>query len=142
MGVTFYGTVDVGYAYVNNGSYPSGAFYEGAGYTIFGSPFNSHQVSTLNNNALSVSNVGIKIEEQIGGGFLAIGKLQTEFNPISGELADACASLLRTSGQRLGSIENRRRQPLRSGLQQCCLWRRQPPDLRHANCWPSVLAGA
>ena len=106
MGVTFYGTVDVGYAYVNNGSYPSGAFYEGAGYTIFGSPFNHHQVSTLNNNALSVSNVGVKIEEQLGGGFLAIGKLQTEFNPISGELADACASLLRTSGQSLGSIEN------------------------------------
>ena len=100
MGVTFYGTIDVGYAYVNNGSYPNGAFYEGAGYTIFGSPFNHQGVSTLNNNALSVSNVGIKIEEQIGGGFLAIGKLQTEFNPISGELADACASLLRNSGRR------------------------------------------
>ena len=106
MGVTFYGTVDVGYAYVNNGSYPSGAFYEGAGYTIFGSPFNHRQVSTLNNNALSVSNVGLKIEEQIGGGFLAIGKLQTDFNPISGELGDACASLARNSGKSLFSMEN------------------------------------
>ncbi len=106
MGVTFYGTVDVGYAYINNGSYPNGAFYEGAGGQIFGSPFNNHQVSTLNNNALSVSNVGIKIEEQIGGGFLAIGKLQTDWNPISGELADACASLLRNSGRSLFNMDN------------------------------------
>src|SRR5271169_6066074 len=29
MGVTFYGTVDVGYAYANNGAYPSGSLYEG-----------------------------------------------------------------------------------------------------------------
>ena len=52
-GVTFYGTVDVGYAYMNNGAYPSGAAYNGADYTIFGSPFAHRDVSTLNNNALS-----------------------------------------------------------------------------------------
>ena len=45
-----------------------------------------------------MSNVGIKIEEQIGYGFLAVGKLQTQFNPISGELGDACASLIRNNG--------------------------------------------
>ena len=88
---------------MNNGAYPSGAAYNGTDYTIFGSPFAHHDVSTLNNNALSLSNVGLKIEEHIGYGFLAIGKLETQFNPISGELGDACASLLRTSGQPLGS---------------------------------------
>ncbi|MGB9166541.1 MAG: porin [Rhodomicrobium sp.] len=106
MGVTFYGTVDVGYAYANNGAYPSGSLYEGVGGTIFGGAFNHQHVSTLNNNALSVSNVGLKMEEQIGGGFVAIGKLQTEFNPISGELADACASLLRNSGRSLFTMDN------------------------------------
>jgi predicted porin len=106
MGVTFYGTVDVGYAYVHNGAYPSGAFYNGADTTIFGSPFAHREVSTLNDNALTLSNVGIKIEEQLGGGFLAIGKLETQFNPISGELGDACASLLRASGQSLFHVEN------------------------------------
>jgi predicted porin len=106
MGVTFYGTIDVGYAYVHNGTYPNGAFYEGAGGQIFGSPFNHQQVSTLNDNALSLSNVGIKIEEQLGYGFLAIGKLQTDWNPISGELADACASLLRNSGRSLFNMDN------------------------------------
>ena len=105
-GVTFYGTVDVGYAYTTNGVPVNGAFYEGADYTIFGSPFANRSISTLNNNALSVSNVGLKIEEQIGYGFLAIGKLQTDFNPISGELADACASLLRNSGKSLFVLDN------------------------------------
>ena len=106
MGVTLYGTIDVGYAYAGNGAYPSGSLYEGVGGTIFGSAYNHQQVSTLNNNALSVSNVGLKMEEQIGYGFLAIGKIQTEFNPISGELADACASLLRNSGRSLFNMDN------------------------------------
>ena len=100
-GVTFYGTVDVGYAYVNNGSYPSGSGYWGAGYSVYGSPYNHGTVSTLNNNALSLSNVGLKIEENIGYGFTAIGKLETQFEPISGELGDACAAAIRNSGKPL-----------------------------------------
>ena len=101
MGVTFYGTVDVGYAYVNNGSKPSGGGYWGAGYSVFGSPYNHGTVSTLNNNALQLSNVGLKIEENIGYGFQAIGKLETQFNPIFGELGDACATAIRNNGQPL-----------------------------------------
>jgi predicted porin len=97
-GVTFYGTVDVGYAYSEHGAPISGAFYNGADTTIFGSPFANRSISTLNNNALSLSNVGLKIEEQIGYGFLAVGKLETQFNPVSGELGDACASLIRNNG--------------------------------------------
>ena len=101
MGVTFYGTVDVGYAYIHNGAFPSGSHYYGASYGVYSSPFNHGDVSTLTNNALQLSNVGLKIEEQLGGGFLAIGKLETQFNPISGEIGDACASLLRNSGRSL-----------------------------------------
>jgi predicted porin len=101
MGVTFYGTVDVGYAYVNNGAYPSGSGQWGASYSVYGSAFNHGTVSTLNNNALQLSNVGLKIEEQLGGGFTAIGKLETQFNPISGEIGDNCASLVRNSGRSL-----------------------------------------
>ena len=101
MGVTFYGTIDVGYAYVHNGSYPSGSGYWGPGYSVFGSAYNHREVSTLNDNALQLSNVGLKIEEKLGGDFIAIGKLETQFNPISGELGDACAALLRNSGKSL-----------------------------------------
>lgn len=105
-GVTFYGTVDVGYAYVNNGANPSGSFYNGAAYTTLAGPFIHRDVSTLNNNALQLSNVGIKIEENIGYGFQAIGKLETQFNPISGELGDACDSLIRNNGKSLYVVEN------------------------------------
>ena len=72
-----------------------GSFYVGPNYTIYGSKYANGNVSTLTNNALSQSTVGLKIEENIGYGLQAIGKLDTGFNPISGELADACASLLR-----------------------------------------------
>jgi len=106
-GVTFYGTVDVGYAYVNNGLAPSGAAYNGVSNTALqANILRPGSVSSLNNNALTISNVGIKIEEQLGYGFLAIGKLETGFNPISGELADACASLQRFSGRPYNQYEN------------------------------------
>ena len=106
MGVTFYGTVDVGYANMSNGLPASGSFYTGPNYTIYGAKFAQGNVSTLTNNALSQSSVGLKIEENIGYGFQAIGKIETGFNPISGELADACASLLRNNGSIHGNIDN------------------------------------
>ncbi len=37
-GVTFYGTIDVGYSYMTNALPASGAFYVGPSYTIYGSP--------------------------------------------------------------------------------------------------------
>ena len=46
------------------------------------------------NNAMSQSFVGVKVEESIGMGFVALGKIESGFNPISGELADACKSIL------------------------------------------------
>ena len=105
-GVTLYGTVDVGYAYTSNGVPASGAFYPGADYTIYGSRFANGGVSTLTNNALEQSKVGLKIEENIGYGLQAIGKLETGFNPISGELSDACASLLRNNGKFYSQMDN------------------------------------
>ncbi len=92
-GVTIYGTVDVGYAYQTHGLPESGAFYPGLDYDL--QKISGGSVSTLTNNALEQSKIGVKIEEQIGLGFMAIGKLETNFDPVSGELADACASVLR-----------------------------------------------
>ena len=51
-------------------------------------------VSNLTNNAMSQSQVGVKVEENIGMGFVALAKLDTGFNPLRGELADACKSIL------------------------------------------------
>jgi predicted porin len=45
------------------------------------------------------SNVGLKIEEGIGGGWAAIGRLETGFDPVSGEINDACAAFVRNNGK-------------------------------------------
>ncbi len=105
-GVTFYGTIDVGFAYNSNALPASGAFYVGPNYTIYGSKYAQGGAGTLTNNALEQSKVGLKIEENIGYGFQAIGKLETGFNPISGEISDACASLQRNQGQYYADVSN------------------------------------
>ncbi len=89
----------MGYAFTSNGVPVSGSFYTGADYTIFGSRFASRPVSTITNNALEQSKIGLKIQENLFDGWAAIGRLETGFNPLSGEISDACASLLRNSGK-------------------------------------------
>jgi len=64
---------------------------------MFGSSKNKGEISALTNNALSQSTIGVKIEENIGMGFAAIGKIETGFNPLSGELSDGCKSLVELS---------------------------------------------
>jgi predicted porin len=98
-GVTIYGTIDVGYAYQSNGAPFSGAMYTGLDYNMYGSKQNRQVISTLTNNALSQSQVGVKFEESLGMGFVAIGKLDTGFNPASGEIGDECASIIRNNGK-------------------------------------------
>ena len=105
-GVTIYGTIDLGFAYSSHGVPASGAFYPGADYTIFGSRFAGPAIATVTNNALEQSKIGVKIEEGLGDGWAALGKLETGFNPISGELSDACASLLRNNGKFYSQMDN------------------------------------
>ncbi len=94
-GVTVYGTIDVGYAYQEHGYPVSNSFYTGLNYPLnAGAAGIRNGLSTLTNNALSQSSIGVKVEESLGMGFVALGKLETGFNPISGELADACKSLI------------------------------------------------
>ena len=41
----------------------------------------------------------MKIEEDIGYGFQAVGRIETGFNPVSGQIADACQSLIEANGK-------------------------------------------
>ncbi len=96
-GVTVYGTVDVGYAYQTNGVPLNGAFASGGlEYQAYNTTRNltGREISTLAESGLEQSKIGVKIEENIGYGFTAIGKLDTGFNPLSGELSDACKSMV------------------------------------------------
>ncbi len=93
-GVTIYGTIDVGYGYQTNGLGYSGVNGAGQGYNVFSESKALGTNSGLTNNALSQSQIGVKVEESIGMGFVALGRIDTGFNPLSGELADSCASLV------------------------------------------------
>ncbi len=104
QGVTIYGTIDVGAGYTSNGLAPSGTAYETQAWNIFGENLGKGGQTNLINNALSQSTIGIKIEENIGYGFQAIGKLDTGFNPISGQLSDACGSLIEAANVRAGNL--------------------------------------
>ncbi len=95
-GVTLYGTIDVGYGYNSHGLPESGALYTGLDYGL--QKYSQGSISSLTNNALEQSKVGLKIEEGVGMGFTAIGKIETDFNPASGELADACQSVAQGGG--------------------------------------------
>ncbi len=100
-GVTVYGTVDIGYAYQTHGAPLSGAAYTGLQDNINGSKDAHGPISSLNDGGLEQSKIGVNIEEPIGYGWTAIAKLEAGFNPLSGEIADACASLVRNNGKAL-----------------------------------------
>ncbi|MGO8954105.1 MAG: porin [Rhodomicrobium sp.] len=98
-GVTIYGTVDVDYAYQTNGR-PNGSIVSDLEYTPFMPTRNytGQQMSTITANALEQSKIGVKIEENIGYGWEAIGKTETGFNPMTGELSDGCSSFVQNAG--------------------------------------------
>ena len=99
-GVTFYGTIDVGYAYQTNGR-PLGAIVSDLEYMPFGlvtRNLTGQSLSTLTGSALEQSKIGLKIEEDVGYGLQAVGRLDTGFDPMSGELSNGCESVLVNSG--------------------------------------------
>lgn len=99
-GVTFYGTIDVGYAYQTNGR-PLGAIVSDLEYVPFGLPtrnLTGQPISTLTGSALEQSKIGVKIEEEIGMGWAAVGKVDTGFDPMTGQLIDGCSSILKNAG--------------------------------------------
>ena len=99
-GVTLYGTIDVGYAYQTNGR-PLGYIVSDLEYMPFGlvtRNLTGQSISTLTASALEQSKIGLKIEEDVGYGLQAVGRLDTGFDPMTGELSDGCKSLLVNSG--------------------------------------------
>jgi predicted porin len=95
-GVTFYGTVDMGVTYATHGvpfdpNHPTGELYlVGAGGTVA-----DNRISGFfpGENAMSQSNVGVKIIEPLApGGWSFVAQGELAFNPYSGLLANAPAA--------------------------------------------------
>ena len=102
-GVTFYATIDVGYAYQSHGVPLNSDFPVGLEYQAFTTTRNfAGPQSTFAENGLEQSKFGIKVSEPIGGDFTLIARTDTGFNPLSGQLVDACKSLVSNSSKPQG----------------------------------------
>jgi predicted porin len=100
--VTVYGTIDVGYAYQTAGYGTNGLYGPGVSVLPNKDQFTSGganiaapgRISTITNNGMTQSFVGVKVEEAVGGGFTALGKVESRFDPVYGELVDHCKALI------------------------------------------------
>jgi len=103
-GVTLYGTIDVGYAYQSHGVPLSSQYLGGLEYQAFTTTRNfAGAQSTLAESGLEQSKVGVRIAEPIVSDVTLLGQAETGFNPLSGQLTDACAALATNSSQAQGS---------------------------------------
>ncbi len=101
-GVTFYGTVDMGGTYQTHGAPFDPNFPTGASYLLGGGGGNATGRTAgfgLGPNAMSQSNVGVKIQEPIApGGWSFIANGELAFDPYSGLLANAPQALQNAIG--------------------------------------------
>jgi predicted porin len=98
-GITLYATIDVGYAYQTNGR-PTGAVVSTLEFIPFTTTRNytGQGISTLAANGLQQSNIGLKIDTPIGRDWNIVGRLETGFDPLRGELANGCVSFIQNAG--------------------------------------------
>jgi predicted porin len=96
-GVTLYGTVDVGIAYMTHGAPLSQTWSPGLPYFI--QNFSNHSILSAGPNGLSQSKVGLSGVEPLWGDWTGVFRLETGFNPTSGRLTDGPASLVANNGR-------------------------------------------
>jgi len=103
-GVTLYATIDVGYAYQSNGVPLSSQYLGGLEYQAFTTTRNfSGSQSTVAESGLEQSKIGIRVSEPIVDDFTLVARTDTGFNPLSGQLVDACGALLTNSTRPQGT---------------------------------------
>jgi predicted porin len=96
-GVTLYGTIDMGVAYLSHGAPISSTW--GPGLPYFIQNFSNHPITSIAGNGLSQSKVGLSGVEPLIGDWSAVFRLETGFNPWSGRLTDGPASLVANNGK-------------------------------------------
>jgi predicted porin len=97
-GITLYGTVDLGVAYLTHGAPLSSSYGPGLPFLI--QNFSNRSVVSLEPNGLSQSKVGITGVESLHVLDLnAVFRIETGFQPNSGRLTDGPASLVYNNGK-------------------------------------------
>jgi predicted porin len=101
--VTVYGTVDVGYIYQSKGVPLSSQYLGGLEYQAFTTTRNfAGSQSTVAESGLEQSKIGIRVSEPIVNDVTLVARAETGFNPLSGQLTDACGSIASNSGKAQG----------------------------------------
>lgn len=99
-GITLYGTYDIGLVHQTHGAPVSKDWGVGAAYLI---ARNSDKPQTsIAPNGLSQSRIGLKGNEDLGGGVAFVFNLEVGFNPQSARLSDGLASLAHNNGRSPG----------------------------------------
>jgi len=97
-GVTLYGIVDIGLQYETHGA-PFSDYFPGGGNDVVQKDSNKSQFGATPSN-LSQSRIGLQGIEALGvGDWNAVFKVETYFNPQSGEISDALKSLVQNNGR-------------------------------------------
>ena len=104
FGVTLYGTVDVGLHYETHGAKLSD--YHPAGNSDFIQKNSNGSVTSVNGNNLGQSKIGLKGQEDFGNGWSGVFKLETFFNPWSGNISDGLKSVTNNNGVALTQQSN------------------------------------
>ena len=96
-GITLYGIVDVGIQYQTHGA-PISDFYP-AGSADIVQKNSNHSVTGVTPSNLGQSRVGLQGKEPIYGDWSGVFRLETWFNPQSGEISDGLKSLVQNNGR-------------------------------------------
>jgi predicted porin len=100
-GITLYGTVDIGVQYQTHGAPINDYFPAGSADIV--QKNSDHSITGVTPNNLSQSKIGLQGIEAIAGDWSAVFKLETFFNPQSGEISDALKSLVQNNGRSVAS---------------------------------------
>src|SRR5215813_13123012 len=98
-GITFYGIIDIGVQYQTHGVPVSDYFPAGTEAII--SKNSAGSITAMTPSNLSQSRLGLSGVEPIGGDVSAVFRLETFFNPQSGNLSDALKSITLNNGRPL-----------------------------------------
>src|SRR5579863_1118105 len=100
-GITLYGIVDVGLQNQTHGAPISDYFVAGSADIV--QKNSNHSITGITPSNLSQSRIGLQGAEPIVGDWMGVFKLETFFNPQSGDISDALKSLAQNNGRALGT---------------------------------------
>ncbi len=100
-GITLYGIIDVGIQNQTHGAPISDYFVGGSAEIV--QKNSNHPVTGVTPSNLSNSRIGLQGVEPIVGDWSGVFKLETFFNPQSGQISDALKSLVQNNGRSLAN---------------------------------------